>query len=58
MKRLGKVLIAYQNETLITWTNLAKEMGVTRAALSRMRKGHLPDADALALVLVWLTSKA
>ena len=37
----------------LSWKDVAKQSGVSQPTLSRLTKGHKPDVDGLALLLVW-----
>ncbi len=48
-----EVLAEVMASRKITWTLLARETGVRRAALSRMAQGALPDAPTIAVLSAW-----
>lgn len=52
--RLSAVLREYRWATRQSARDLAKEIGVSAATLSRIEHGHDPDGKSLALVLRWL----
>jgi DNA-binding XRE family transcriptional regulator len=55
--RLGTVLRRYRSMREITVRDLAKEIGIAFATLSRIENGLDCDSKTLMTVLVWLTGK-
>jgi hypothetical protein len=55
MTNLGCVLLAYQQKYDVQGVALAKEIGIAESGLTRIRQGHMPDARAMARLMLWLT---
>jgi transcriptional regulator with XRE-family HTH domain len=56
--RLGIVLRKYRAIQELSVRQLAKEIGIAFATLSRLENGMAVDADTLMKILVWLTGRA
>lgn len=54
MTNLGKALSAYQQKYDVEGKGLAKKLGVAESTLTRLKQGKMPDARALARIVVWL----
>lgn len=55
MTRLSQFISAYQQKYDVENRAMAHEIGISQSTLSRIKKGAMPDAYGLALLIVWLT---
>ena len=51
---LGKMLVLYRAATGQTVRDLAPQIGISIATLSRIERGHAMDAETLLKVWMWL----
>lgn len=51
---LGRLLVTYRAQRGIGIRELAKEVGVSSATLSRVERGHAMDATTLIQIWTWL----
>jgi len=55
---LGAMLALYRAARQWTVRDVAPQIGISIATLSRIERGHTMDADTLIKVWIWLTSEA
>lgn len=55
---LAKCLAARQRKYDVSSKELSKEVGLSESSLCRIKKGKFPDAQALAKLMIWMTSPA
>ena len=55
---LGRMLVLYRAAASYGVRELAPEIGISIATLSRIERGHTPDADTLLKVWTWLLKDA
>lgn len=55
--RLGRVLRCWRTMQEMDLRTAAKKIGVSLATLSRVERGHMPDAETLLKIVNWLMSK-
>lgn len=54
MKNLANLLVAYQQKYDVSGKDLAKQIGLSESALSRLKQGKGLDAAALVRIIVWM----
>ena len=54
---IGRLLVLYRATRQIGVRELAPEIGISIATLSRIERGHAMDADTLLKVWTWLNSE-
>ena len=50
----GDLLRAYRFHRSLTVRDLAPEIGISIATLSRLERGHQPDGDTMLKLLAWM----
>ena len=56
--RFGRVLVVYRTMRQIGVREMAKEIGISAATISRIERGHAMDATTLIRVWQWLIEPA
>ncbi len=57
MTRLGLALRLYRTMKLLGVRDLAAQIGISAATISRIERGHAMDAQSLLAVINWLMLK-
>lgn len=57
-RHIGRLLVLHRASAQIGMRDLAAEMGLSIATLSRIERGHAMDADTLLKIWAWLNLEA
>lgn len=54
MTRLASMIIAFEQKNDLTAGVVADEIGISESTYCRIKKGKMPDARNMALIITWM----